>query len=162
MKLSILLIFISGFFYGCDKCRYVDPSSAYSSFVNITYKNKTTNDYLITEGKPDYRPEDYKITADDGSKIDHKFVVQTSPNVPYTRYFKLAISGYVKSQQIESVEECRRIFIDHKDDRDTLDLCYRIKKTICNGSTFENFEMHYNGKLISRNNDIYMEVTIEK
>ncbi len=160
-----LILFTALLFQGCAKKKCQDNKlylQAADAFMTIDFYDKDTNDYLIKENLSKFSKGDISLFDNNLNGLMIKFYLNTLPEKPNDVYYRASIFLLNSQDDLEPVEHNKRLFIDFKNDRDTIDYTYKIAKNDC-GSTLEYLNLYYNGEGISSiKNDIQINIKIKK
>ena len=129
-------------------CDYFDGIPVSREFVELNFVEKGTGENLIKEVNPKLSKTDVNIAAAGNPDIRLEYILNKSANT-LEDYNSVRLSHLINSTDAKNEEICKRIFVDLKGERDTLDYCYKIRDIDCGYLGVEYINVTYNGKNIS-------------
>lgn len=143
-----------------DECEF--PGTIGGAALIIDFFDGNTTNYLVRENSSRFSKEDINIYDELGNKRAISFIVKTSEGTPKINYYRVGVLNLFENGDDLINENNKRLFIDFKNDRDTVDYAFKAKTLDC-GSTFEYIKIKYNGLLIGEfNNTNTIELKINK
>lgn len=158
-----LSILIFGSCIKTPKCE--SPRNVNQSSVNITFKDRQTGEYLYTENNSLYNKDSIKIFDPNGTPLFLLFAHNQLTGNPVT--FWIINFGNIYNSQTDAnsfnSEICKNYIIKYYyDESDSVQVCFKSKKTEC-GSVFETFKIYHRGELLdSVKNTTDTEITLIK
>ena len=137
---ALFLIFITG----CSKNKCNDDTrdfyqNVYHSTILLKVQDKDGNN-LLNKYNRIYNESDIKIFNTDNDSLFFYF------NPPGSQSPKILIEGLINNQDVNYQDEIsKRIFIDFKSDRDTIDYFFTIRKGEC-GPLLNSIKVNFNNK----------------
>ncbi len=160
------LFFCFMIFPSCHKTpKCESPRNVNQSSINVTFKDQITGKYLYTENNSLYNKDSIKIFDPGGNSLFLLFS-QNQLNGSPTAFWVVNF-GNIYDQQTDAnsfdTEICKNYIIKYYyNESDTLQVCFKSKKTEC-GSVFETLKIYQRGKLLySAKNTTDTEITILK
>jgi hypothetical protein len=151
----VLSIITSSNFSCGEKCGFGKPSNALSSGIAIVYIDKTSKEFLIKGSPSTYVKSEIKIYNENLEPIEFNVYPQSN-SVTFPTLRKK------ETRHLPNVDYSYRVFIDLKNDRDTIDYFFKIREMRC-GSLMEYMRVNYNGQHVADvNNDLDATFKIEK
>lgn len=140
------------------------PLNVNQSEVVVIFKN-AAGKYLYEEINPLYNKDSLKVFDQYGNRLTILSKLNQIPNTSM-RYFELSFGNLYDNstdQPAFNSEICKDFFIKYiHNEVDSLNVCFRAKKTKC-GSVFETLKVYHNGQLLaSTSNDTYSLITLIK
>ncbi|TCC99931.1 hypothetical protein [Pedobacter psychroterrae] len=159
-----LLIIIS---LGCrreDPCQFVDPESAYDSFIILEFFSKETGKPLLVDTSKVYSLDNIKLFDDKENPLTYFVDDYSDASSNYLQYHTIAIRIHRGNEIMPMNQDLtKRFFLDLDKQRDTIDCSYKRIASICNGSTLEYLKVNYNGKPAAEEyNSVIAKIRIEK
>lgn len=163
---TLLLFFCFIIFANCHKTpRCESPKNISQSEIVVIFKDKTTGRYLYEENNALYNKDSLKVFDTSGNSL---VILKSLYNIPNSslRYWRLSF-GNIFNQQTDAnsfnTEICKNYILKYTyDESDTLQVCFKSKKTEC-GSVFETLNIYQRKQLLAAiNNETYAEITIIK
>jgi len=146
-----------------DLCNNVDTGSI--GYTEITFINKETGKPLIQDEIGKYGKDDLNLSNADGTPRYYFLRKMKDENYGGQTYYVFYSSTLGENQSEIPINELinERVFLDFKNDRDTIDYSYKIKKIACGGSIFDEISVRYNGILMGEfRDDFGPSITIVK
>ena len=160
-----LLFFCFLIFASCHKTPKCElPKNVSQSEIIVIFKDKTGR-YLYEENNALYDKDSLKVFDPSGNSL---VILKSLDNIPNSslRYWRLSF-GNIFNQQTDAnsfnTEICKNYIIKYTyDESDTLQVCFKSKKTEC-GSVFETLNIYQRKQLLAAiNNETYAEIAITK
>ena len=140
----ILLLFVIGI--GCrDKCD-MEPGYAEWTWLELNFFNAATGEPLIKDSNSLYTKADIKVFDEQQKALEFKLDIAHSEN--HGDYYKIIVLNGISQTTPFNKEICDKLFIDFKNDRDTLGYCYSVKSFPCNATQVENLKATFNNSAI--------------
>ncbi|WP_343533485.1 hypothetical protein [Pedobacter sp.] len=127
--------------YGCDDDTRDAPLSLFDSRLVITFKDKSTGDFLIKGNSGTYAISDIKILDENQKEVSFNAQIAKENQ---KEYYVIHIP-VLASQPLPEWGQAytRRLYIHLKGDIDTLDYTFKAKALPC-GSKLEQINVKYN------------------
>ena len=153
---SLILILTS-----CKKeCE--EPETIFTSALALDFLDRNSNDYLVKENSSKFSMNDVKLYNESGASIPLRFELNILPEMANNRYYRVSFSSLFKTGDDMMNEVNKRLFIDFKNDRDTIDYSLKVRNNEC-GSSFEYLKVNYNGVLVGNTgNTTFIAVKVIK
>lgn len=153
-------------FTRCHKTPHCElPRNVNQSSINVTFKDWQTGEYLYTENNSLYNKDSIKIFDPNGTPLFLLFAHNQLPGNPVTFWIINFGNIYNPQTDINSFDSeiCKNYIIKYTyNESDTLQVCFKSKKTEC-GSVFEALKVYHRGKLLNYvDNTTDTEITIIK
>jgi len=159
-KTLLILIVIIVAYSNCSKKCYGDPLNVFTTYLELEFIDISTGDYLIKPINGKYNIEDISITTEDNKPALFEVKVSSSGNKQFNQ---IGITSLFIKGDDDRNEVCKKMFINFKNDRDTLEYCFKVQYAKCSSSSFEYLKLKYNGKdLGMKNNNTFFEYQINK
>jgi len=160
LKIFLLLIIAVLIYSGCSKKCVGEPSNIYTTYLQLNFKDAVSGDYLIKPINGKYNKEDISITTEDNQPALFEVKINSSGNEQFNQ---IGIRSLFIQGDDDRNEVCKKMYINFKNDRDTLEYCFKVKYAECSSSSFEYLKLKYNGKdLGTKSNNSFFEYQINK
>lgn len=167
LLLNILFIFsfpllLSSCFKKGGPCE--EPLNLGLSAVLVTFKN-ATGEYLYKEINPLYSKDSLKVFDQHNNQLLLLSQFNQIPNT-YFKYHEISFGTIYDARTDQSSfnsEICKSYVIQYSyNERDTVQTCFKSKKTKC-GSVFDYLKVYHKGRLLdSVQNTVFAQITLIK